>query len=81
MAVIHARKTESLKCENSESAAVQSVYRRPFADAELLPLQASPAGCSEISDSDFCVLEDELDSGEERPRCCSGSLERHQTDA
>lgn len=23
---------------------------------------ASPAGCSEISDSDFCVLEDELDS-------------------
>ena len=24
--------------------------------------QSSPAGCTEISDSDFCVLEDELDS-------------------
>lgn len=35
--------------------------------------QSSPAGCSEISDSDFCVLEDELDSGASQTTCLSRS--------
>lgn len=51
----------------------------PSSTDELYWPQSSPAGCKEISDSDFCVLEDELDSGPSPSPPLPSSLARSLT--
>lgn len=62
MALVDAGKAEPDERKNGSSRPYP-LFRSLDVLTELERTQSSPAGCKEISDSDFCVLEDELDSG------------------